>query len=61
MPAATPATPAVPSTEAKAPARRYDFGSPEDFQLQQALNHLTNRPVMVSKTATERKAETEVN
>ena len=28
---------------------------------QQALNQLTQRPVLVSKTATERKAETEVN
>jgi carboxyl-terminal processing protease len=34
-----------------------EFGSSEDFQLQQALNHLSKRPVIVSKTAVERKAE----
>ncbi|MET0382199.1 MAG: S41 family peptidase [Burkholderiaceae bacterium] len=34
-----------------------EFGSPEDFQLAQALNRLKGEPVMVSKTATERKAE----
>jgi carboxyl-terminal processing protease len=47
--AATPATQAVPSTEAKAPARRYDFGSPEDFQLQQAMNHLKGKAVQTAK------------
>ena len=46
---ATPATPAVPSTEAKTPPRRYDWGSPEDFQLQQALNHLKGKTVHVAK------------
>jgi carboxyl-terminal processing protease len=30
-------------------ARRYDFGSAEDFQLQQAMNHLKGRPVEVAK------------
>ncbi|KAF4530948.1 hypothetical protein B566_EDAN018981 [Ephemera danica] len=34
-----------------------EFGSTEDFPLQQALNHLMKKPVMVSKTAIERKAE----
>jgi len=34
-----------------------DFGSPEDFQLQQALNKLKGQPVVVSKTMTERKAD----
>jgi carboxyl-terminal processing protease len=34
-----------------------EFGSPEDFQLNQALNRLRGQPVMVSKTATERKPE----
>jgi carboxyl-terminal processing protease len=34
-----------------------EFGSAEDFQLNQALNRLRGQPVMVSKTATERKAE----
>ncbi len=35
-----------------------EFGTPEDFQLAQALNRLANRPVIVSKSAVERKAET---
>jgi carboxyl-terminal processing protease len=34
-----------------------EFGSPEDFPLQQALNQLRGQPVMASKTAAERKAE----
>jgi carboxyl-terminal processing protease len=38
-----------------------EFGSAEDFQLQQALNHLRGKPVLASKTATERKPETETN
>jgi carboxyl-terminal processing protease len=33
-----------------------EFGSAEDFPLQQALNQLRGKPVVVSKTATERKA-----
>ena len=33
-----------------------EFGSAEDFPLQQALNQLRGKPVAVSKTATERKA-----
>ncbi|MFZ4649406.1 MAG: S41 family peptidase [Rubrivivax sp.] len=36
-----------------------EFGSAEDFPLQQALNQLRGKPVIVSKTATERKAEAE--
>jgi carboxyl-terminal processing protease len=44
-----------------APKPLPEFGTAEDFQLQQALNQLTKRPVIVSKTATERKAEAEVN
>jgi carboxyl-terminal processing protease len=35
-----------------------EFGSTEDFQLAQALNRLKGKPVMVSKTTVERKAET---
>jgi len=38
-----------------------EFGSGEDFQLAQALNRLKGRPVLVSKTMTERKAEAETN
>ena len=34
-----------------------EFGTAEDFPLAQALNQLKGRPVMVSKTAVERKAE----
>jgi carboxyl-terminal processing protease len=36
-----------------------EFGSADDFQLVQALNRLKGKPVLVSKTAVERKAETE--
>ena len=34
-----------------------EFGSDEDFQLQQALNHLKGKPVQVSKTGAARKPE----
>ncbi|WP_370681441.1 S41 family peptidase [Comamonas sp. GB3 AK4-5] len=47
--------------EAKKPIaerRLPEFGSDKDFQLQQALNQLKGKPVQVSKTATERPAET---
>ena len=47
--AAAPAAPAVPSTAAKTPSSRYDFGSPEDFQLQQAMNHLKGKTVQTAK------------
>ncbi len=38
-----------------------EFGSAEDFQLAQALNRLKGKPVLVSKTAMERKAEASTN
>ncbi|MFZ2652502.1 MAG: S41 family peptidase [Burkholderiaceae bacterium] len=38
-----------------------EFGSTEDFQLTQALNRLKGKPVLVSKTAVERKAEVNTN
>ncbi|NML17729.1 S41 family peptidase [Azohydromonas caseinilytica] len=38
-----------------------EFGSNEDFQLVQALNRLKGKPVLVSKTMTERKPESETN
>jgi carboxyl-terminal processing protease len=38
-----------------------EFGSAEDFQLTQALNRLKNKPVVVSKTMSERKPESENN
>jgi carboxyl-terminal processing protease len=34
-----------------------EFGSTEDFQLQQALNRLKGKPVLVSKSAVERPVE----
>ena len=36
-----------------------EFGSADDFQLAQAINRLKGKPVLVSKTMTERKAETD--
>jgi len=41
----------------KAPARLPEFGTAEDFQLQQALNRLKGKPVLASQTQSERKAE----
>ena len=38
-----------------------EFGSAEDFPLMQALNQLRGKPVVVSKSATERKPETTNN
>ncbi len=38
-----------------------EFGSGDDFQLAQALNRLKGKPVLFSKTMTERKAEAETN
>lgn len=46
-----------PQTERKIP----EFGSDKDFQLAQALNQLKGRPVLVSKTLTERKDEKREN
>jgi carboxyl-terminal processing protease len=45
--APAPATkPATPTTTAPAP--RFDFGSAEDFQLKQAMNHLKGEPIVAS-------------
>ena len=41
----------------EAPKPLPEFGSAEDFPLMQALNQLRGKPVMVSKSAAERKAE----
>jgi carboxyl-terminal processing protease len=51
---ATPApssavAPSAPGAAPAVPQRRYEFGSTEDFQLRQALNHLQGRPVDVAK------------
>ena len=45
-PATTVPKPAVPT--ATPPAPRFDFGSAEDFQLKQAMNHLKGEPVVAS-------------
>jgi carboxyl-terminal processing protease len=45
----------------EAPKPLPEFGSTDDFQLAQALNRLKGKPVMVSKTMTERKAEADTN
>lgn len=50
--------------EAKKPAadrKPPEFGTDKDFQLAQALNQLKGRPVLVSKTLTERKEEKKEN
>ena len=48
--ATAPATsaPKPPAATATAPAPRFDFGSAEDFQLTQAMNHLKGEPVIAS-------------
>ncbi len=38
-----------------------EFGSADDFQLAQAINQLKGKPVLISKTLTERKVEAETN
>jgi carboxyl-terminal processing protease len=47
--AATPPAAEPANANKAAPTRRYEFGSSEDFQLQQALNHLKGKPVDVTK------------
>jgi carboxyl-terminal processing protease len=46
-----------PASERRPP----EFGSEKDFQLQQALNQLKNKPVLVSKTLVERKEAAKEN
>jgi carboxyl-terminal processing protease len=43
--------------KAEAPKPLPEFGTAEDFPLQQALNKLQGKSVVVSKTMTERKPE----
>ena len=45
----------------QAPKPLPEFGSPEDFQLTQALNRLKGKTVLASKKLTERKPEVETN
>jgi carboxyl-terminal processing protease len=44
----------------KPPKPLPEFGSTEDFQLAQALNQLKGKPVVMSKTMSERKAEADL-
>jgi carboxyl-terminal processing protease len=46
--AAQPAAP-VPAADTKVAARRYEWGSNDDYQLQQAMNRLKGKPVEVAK------------
>jgi carboxyl-terminal processing protease len=45
----TPAEVSPSATPAATPQRRYEFGSTDDFQLRQALNHLQGKPVVTAK------------
>jgi carboxyl-terminal processing protease len=45
-PSTVPQSPAAPKPAVPAP--RFDFGSAEDFQLKQAMNHLKGEPVVAS-------------
>ncbi len=50
------------SKDKSKPVKLPEFGAADDFQLQQALNRLKGKPVLVSKTQTERKpAENRTN
>jgi carboxyl-terminal processing protease len=49
MPGAAPGSTPNAAPDAAAAQRRYEFGSAEDFQLRQALNHLQGKPVAVAK------------
>ena len=51
-PAATPAKPGdANKSEAMPPLPRFEFGAADDFQLQQAINHLKGQPVIASTKA----------
>lgn len=58
---ATPTTPPMPGVDEDKPAApvRFEFGSPEDFQLQQALNQLKGLPVIAAIKKEDKKAGTE--
>jgi len=60
VPPGAAAQPAAPASDGdgKAPAaRRYEWGSADDFQMQQALNHLKGKPVEVAKPKAENVAK----
>jgi carboxyl-terminal processing protease len=46
---AQPGAPVDNSPASKTPTRRYEFGAGDDYQLQQAMNHLKGKPVEVAK------------
>ena len=46
VPGTVPQAPAAPKPAVPVP--RFDFGSAEDFQLKQAMNHLKGEPVVAS-------------
>jgi len=48
-PGLTSTAPAAPTAQPAVPQRRYEFGSVEDFQLRQAMNHLQGRTVETAK------------
>ena len=51
-PAAAPAKPGEANkSEAMPPLPRFEFGAADDFQLQQAMNHLKGQPVIASTKA----------
>ena len=52
-----PPPPPEPEVKPEPPKPLPEFGSTEDFPLQQALNQLRGMPVMASKTVTERQAD----
>ena len=43
--------------EKAAPTRRYEFGSTDDYQLQQAMNALKGKPVETAKPKAENVAK----
>ncbi|HTT13845.1 MAG TPA: S41 family peptidase [Burkholderiaceae bacterium] len=47
--AVNPTAPAAPAERTVNQQHRYEFGSPEDFQLKQAMNHLKGLPVETAK------------
>lgn len=52
-----PVAPAKDGETKASSARRYEWGSAEDFQMQQALNHLKGKPVDVAKPKAENVAK----
>jgi len=51
--AAVQPAPVDTPAEKAAPTRRYEFGSTDDYQLQQALNALKGKPVETAKPKAE--------